>query len=145
MGITNVLAGLKNKVLDAATYELLRRNFELLEENNQQLKERVGSLKEEVEHLKAESLRLTEQTAGLEAQLDQLKRQDEFVEESGLAFLKNSDGTVRDVACCPECHTRLGTVDERIYVCQKCNYKTRAHSGAYAVASVINQRLKSQV
>ncbi len=143
MGITDVLTGLKNKVLDAATYELLRRNFELLEENNQQLKERVGSLKEEVDYLKAEKLRLTDEAAGLRTQLDLIKKEQEFHEESGFAFLKNPDGTVKDVAFCPQCHTRLSTVDDDIYVCQKCKYLTR-EDNAKSVASRINQRSKSK-
>jgi FtsZ-binding cell division protein ZapB len=76
MSITNVLAGLKYKVLDTATYELLRRNFELLEENSQQLKDKVEFLKEEVEKLKAENLHLVGNNAGLQAQVDLAQRED---------------------------------------------------------------------
>ena len=47
MGMTDILAGLKDRVLDAATYELLKRNFELLEDNNNILKDKVSLLQEE--------------------------------------------------------------------------------------------------
>jgi hypothetical protein len=122
MVITDILTGLKNKVLDAATYDSLRRNFELLEDNNQQLKERVGLPKEECELLKAENVRLTEEVTSLRAQTELAKKREEFVEKGGLAFQKNPDGTLQNTPYCPECHTRISKLGPRVYACPKCEY-----------------------
>lgn len=124
MGIADILSTLKNKVLDAATYELLRRNFELLEENNQQLKDRCDLLKEEVAKLKEENLRLVEQNAGLHAELDLIKEDAEYVMYQGLAFKKNKSGGVDPQPYCPKCHDFLSTMDNCIFICDPCNYTT---------------------
>ena len=138
--MTDMMTGLKNKVLDAATYELLRRNFELLEENNTQLKDKVGFLEEEVTKLKAENLRLIEKAAGLQAEVDMAQWHDEFVECQGLAFQKNPDGTVKPVAYCPECQERMTTIDHRIYICRSCKYTINAKSSAESLAEKINEK-----
>jgi len=124
MSITNVLTGLKNKVLDAATYELLRRNFELLEENNSQLKDKVELQKEEIEKLKSENMRLSEKWGVLQAELDIIRREDDFVMYQGLAFKKNASGGVDPQTYCPKCHNLLSTADNTIFNCKPCDYTT---------------------
>jgi FtsZ-binding cell division protein ZapB len=124
MSITALMTGLKNKVLDAATYELLRRNFELLEENNSQLKEKVEFQKEEIGKLKAENLHLSEKCAGLQAKHDMLRREDEFVMYQGLAFKKNVSGGVAPQPYCPKCHDLLSTMNNSIFDCRHCDYVT---------------------
>ena len=144
MGIADVLSGLKDKVLDAATYELLRRNFDLLEENNQQLKERLEFFKEEITKLKIEVQRLQEKNTGLQAIASLAESQKEFVEEKGLSFLQNPDGTVKPTAFCPECKCRLTTIDHRIYRCRKCKYTINPRNSAEIIADNINKRIKAQ-
>lgn len=122
MGILDILTGLKNKVLDAATYELLRRNFELLEENNAQLKDKVEFQKDEIARLKAENLRLSERMGGLAAELDILKAKTTFLVREGVAFKRDITGTVEPEPYCPKCHEILSTVDHSIYMCGSCPY-----------------------
>ena len=73
MNILEILSGLKNKVLDASTYDLLRRNFELLESNYQLTKDQNDYLKQEIEKLKQENLNLHGQIGGMAAEIDMLK------------------------------------------------------------------------
>ena len=122
MGITDILIGLKDKVLDAATYELLKRNFELLEENYQQLKDKVEFQKEEIERLKAENLHLIEQKAGLYAELDMSKAERTFFTQDGLVFRKGITGEVEPEPYCPKCHEIMSTFDHIIYMCVSCPY-----------------------
>ena len=122
MGIVDILTGLKDKVLDAATYELLKRNFELLEENYQQLKDKVEFQKEEIERLKTENLRLIEQNAGLWAELDMAKAERTFFIRDGLAFRKDITGEVEPEPHCPKCHEIMSTVDHIVYMCNSCPY-----------------------
>jgi len=124
MSITDILTGLKNKILDAATYELIRRNFELLEENNSQLKDKIEFQKEEIERLKAENLRLSKKCIGLQAERDILCREDEFVMYQGLAFKKNASGGFDSQPYCPKCHEILSTIDNNIFICTPCKYTT---------------------
>jgi len=144
MGIGDILSGLKDKILDAATYELLRRNFELLEENNEQLKDRVAFLKEEAEKLKAQNLSLVERNAGLQARVDLASQAEEFIEFRGLAFKKSANGTVLPVAYCPECQARMTTVDHHIYICRSCRYTINAGHRAEALADHFNKENRAQ-
>lgn len=122
MGMLDILTGLKNKVLDAATYELLRRNFELLEENNAQLKDKVELQKEEIARLKADNLRLSGDVGSLAAELDMLKAETTFIVRDGVAFRKDIAGKVEPEPYCPKCHEILSTVDHSIYMCGSCPY-----------------------
>lgn len=73
MGIVEILSGFKDKVLDAATYDVLLRNFELLESNYQLTKDQLELIKRENEKLKAENLELHGKIGGLAAEIDMLK------------------------------------------------------------------------
>ena len=139
MGIVDVLTGLKNKVLDAATYELLRRNFELLEENNTQLKDKVEFQKEEIAKLKTENLRLIEKWAGLQAELDMLKEEAEFVMYEGLAFKKNAVGGVNSQPYCPKCHDLLSTINNTVFVCKPCDYTTAVFEHPVDIAKKLSK------
>ena len=144
MSISDVLTGLKDRVLDAATYELLKRNFDLLEDNNQILKDKADLLAEGRDKLRSENERLRKENEQLRAKMSLAQREEEFIEERGLAFLKNSDGTVKPVAYCPECKKRLTTVDHRIYICSSCKYTTKPGNSADRIAAYINEKLKAQ-
>jgi cell division protein FtsB len=139
MSITDILAGLKDKVLDAATYELLRRNYELLEENNDQLKDRVEFLKEEVQKLKGENLRLIEQNASLHAELDMLKQDENYIIYQGLAFKKDKDGKILPQPRCPKCYDLLSTVDNIVFICKPCNYTTSVFEHPVDIAKKLNE------
>lgn len=138
MGILDILTGLKNKVLDAATYELLRRNFELLEENNAQLKDKVEFQKEEIVRLKAENLRLSGQVGGLAGELDMLKAETTFVVREGIALKKNITGSVLPEPYCPKCHDILSTVDHSIYMCGSCPYTIHLRRSLAEIAKSVN-------
>ena len=140
MSITDILSGLKDKVLDAATYELLRRNNELLEENNEQLKDRVEFLKDEVKKLKEENLRLIERNAGLHADLDMLKEDENYILYQGLAFKINKSGEVMPQPRCPKCHDLLSTENNSIFTCNPCDYKTSVFEHPVDIAKTLNKQ-----
>lgn len=73
MSILEILSGLKNKVLDASAYDLLKRNFELLESNYQLTKDQNDYLNQEIEKLKQENLNLHGAIGGMAAEIDMLK------------------------------------------------------------------------
>lgn len=75
MSMLEILSGLKNKVLDASTYDLLKRNFELLESNYQLTKDQNDYLKQEIGKLKKENLDLHGKTGEMAAEIDMLKGQ----------------------------------------------------------------------
>ena len=141
MGMTDILAGLKDRVLDAATYELLKRNFELLEDNNNILKDKVSLLQEERDRYKAENITLQSQNRELNEKLSGISTQTEYIERQGLLFKKSADGTVQPAAYCPECKKRLTTIDNRIYICPSCKYTMNAGSPAAYIASMINKQV----
>lgn len=122
MGITDILKGLKDKILDAVTFELLERNFKLLEDNNSQLKDKVAFQKDEIERLRTDNLRLSEQVGGLAAELDLLKVETTFLIQDGIAFKKDISGRIQPEPYCPKCHEILSTVDHSIYICGSCPY-----------------------
>lgn len=141
MGMSDILTGLKDRVLDAATYELLKRNFELLEDNNNILKDKVSLLQEERDRYKAEHTTLQAHNRELHDKLAGIVSQTEFVELRGLMFKKYSDGTVQPAGYCPECKKRLTTVDRRIYICQSCKYTMNARASAEFIAEEFNKTL----
>ncbi len=144
MGMTDILAGLKDRVLDAATYELLKRNFELLEDNNNILKDKVSLLQEERDRYKAETNTLQAQNRELQGKLSGIASEAEYVERAGLLFKKNADGTVQPAAYCPECRKRLTTIDNRIFICPSCKYTMNAGSSAAYISSVMNKEIAAK-
>jgi hypothetical protein len=74
MDILGMLAGLKNKVLDAAHYELLRGAYELQSQNIDQLKINNDALRENNELLKEKAAALHKEANALKAQLEQLQK-----------------------------------------------------------------------
>ena len=68
MGISDILGGLKDKVLDAAHFDLLKRTYDLQEENLKQLRASNGLLREKVESLEAENASLSNTIEELRSQ-----------------------------------------------------------------------------
>ncbi len=122
MGIADILTGLKDKVLDAATYDLLKRNFELLEENYQQLTNKLEFQKQEIGKLKEENLSLWGKNGERHAELDISKAEQTFFIVDGLAFRKDITGKVEPEPYCPKCCETMSTVDHIIYICDSCPY-----------------------
>jgi len=139
IGMLDVLAGLKNRVLDAATYELLRRNFELLDENNAQLKDKVEFQKEEIARLKAENLRLHGDVDGLSAELDMRRAETTFIVREGVAFRKDLAGKIQTEPYCPKCHEILSTVDHSIYMCGSCPYTIHLRRSIEVIAKSLEE------
>jgi len=73
MSILKILSGLKNRVLDASTYDLLKRNFELLESNYKLTKDQNDFLNKKIEKFKKENLELHCKIAEMAAEIDMLK------------------------------------------------------------------------
>jgi hypothetical protein len=73
MGMTEILAQVKDKVLDAAHFELLKHAYELQEENIAQLKTNNESLKESNVLLKEKLERLETANNGLNTVINNLK------------------------------------------------------------------------
>ena len=69
-----MLAGLKDKVLDAAHYDLLRGAYELQNDNIEQLKTNNDALRESNGLLKERSSALERDVKALKAQLDELQK-----------------------------------------------------------------------
>ncbi|MDY6987631.1 MAG: hypothetical protein SWQ30_06180 [Thermodesulfobacteriota bacterium] len=122
MGTSDVLSSLKNKVVDAATYDLLRRNFDLLEENNGQLKEQATFLKEQVATQRDRIHQLEAEVTKLKAELDRTKKDGEFRIYKGMAFKKKADGKFSEQPYCPNCHRVMSVVEGFIVTCTPCNH-----------------------
>jgi len=144
MSITDILKGFKDKALDAATYELLQRNFVLLEDNNQQLKDQVTFLKEDNGKLKAENQRLSEENARISGELGNIKTDDEFVLEDGIAFKKNESGGVDPHPYCPKCHGLLSQFANWDYSCDPCKYSTTTYTAMKTLAENISKGLQAK-
>jgi SMC interacting uncharacterized protein involved in chromosome segregation len=87
MGFQEVLSGLKDKVLDAANFEVLKSAYELQEENNKQLKESNDLLREKVEKLELDNEQLRETNEKYKAQLDKIDDSGEKLSEVAEAIL----------------------------------------------------------
>jgi len=122
MGTSDFLTLLKDKVVDAATYDLLRRNFDLLEENNTQLKDQAAFLKEQVATQRKRIEDLEKENTILREQLRQLERTEEFRLYKGMAFKKKANGKFSDQPYCPHCHRVMGVIEGFIVSCTPCNY-----------------------
>lgn len=122
MGASDFLSSLKDKVVDAATYDLLRRNFDLLEENNGQLKEQATFLKEQVATQRARIQQLETEIKAIKAELDRTRKEDEFRIHKGIAFKKKADGKFSEQPYCPHCYKVMGVIEGFIVTCSPCNH-----------------------
>ena len=122
MGTSDFLNSLKNKVVDAATYDLLRRNFDLLEENNGQLKEQADFLKEQVATQRARIHQLESEVQSLKAELDRTRQDNEFRIYKGMAFKKKASGKFSEQPYCPHCLRVMGVIEGFVVTCNPCNH-----------------------
>lgn len=129
MGASDVLSSLKDKIIDAATYDLLHRNFDLLEENNTQLKEQAVFLKEQVATQRKRIEELEKDNSNLRVQLRQANRVEEFRLCKGIAFKRKANGKYSDEPYCPHCHRVMGVFEGFILSCSPCNYDLTLEGG----------------
>ncbi len=96
MDVISILNGVKNKVLDAKNYELLKHayalqneNMEQLKSNNEAIKENHQLLQKKVNHLEEENKSLRQSVAELSQKVSQLDRDGVFsgLSEVALAIL----------------------------------------------------------
>jgi len=122
MGASDFLTSLKDKVIDAATYDLLRRKFELIEENNAQLQEQASLLQEQIATQRARIQDLEKENTRLKRELDDARREDEFRSYKGMLFKKKADGKYSDQPYCPHCHRVMGVIEGFIVSCSPCDH-----------------------
>lgn len=122
MRTSDFLSSLKDKVVDAATYDLLRRNFDLLEENNGQLKDQAIFLKEQVAKQRDQIQHLETEVKTLKAELDRARQEHNFRIYKGMAFKKKPDGKFSEQPYCPNCHRVMAVVEGFIVTCTPCNH-----------------------
>ena len=122
MSGSDFLNSLKDKVIDAATYDLLRRNFDLLEENNAQLKEQASLLKEQVATQRARIQLLEKQNSKIKSTADAARREEEFRVRKGMAFKKKGDGRFSDQPYCPHCYKVMGVMEDDMVTCSPCKH-----------------------
>ena len=125
MGTLDFLKGVKDHVIDAATYDLLLRTYELQEENHHQLKEKIAFLEEKITGLTKENASLTAEVK----KLSLLAHDDNFEIHSGFAFRKGPDGKFAEEAYCPNCKAVLGNPAVNMYACPKCKFTKRYRGG----------------
>lgn len=75
MDVISILNGVKNKVLDARNYELLKRAYDLQNENIEQLKSNNEALKESNQLLQEKVERLGNENESLRKSVEHLKEQ----------------------------------------------------------------------
>lgn len=102
MASIDFLKELEGKVIDAVTYDLLKRNFDLLSENNQILKENNNLLQDRNRDLERKVSFLNRQIVDFEKKLMTISSPD-FVEHEGILWQNKPDGTFKSKPYCPIC------------------------------------------
>jgi len=122
MGAIDFLKECEGRVLDAASFQKLKRNYELQEENNSQLKNKVEHLQNENAILQEKIDKAFEENKELQEKLDVFATEDLFVTRGEFAFKRGQDGKFESTPYCPECKSVMGTLSRRKYKCSKCEY-----------------------
>lgn len=140
MGALDFLKEFEGRVLDAASYQLLRRNYELQEENNRQLKEKADRLETEIAALQNRTKELSAQNQQLREKLSRLEEEAHFELHEGIAFKRDGDGQIQPTPYCPNCHVVMSTPGICVYKCQKCDYVVKAKVRADVLATQIKSK-----
>lgn len=140
MGALDFLKEFEGRVLDAATYQLLKRNYELQEENNRQLKETVERLKERLESSESEVDLLREENGRLTQRLAEQTTEDQFAIHGGFAFKRNATGEYDPTGYCPTCKVVMGNPIRSKYQCSKCEYLTTSRTRPDVLAQQLNAK-----
>lgn len=122
MGAIDFLKEFEGRVLDAASFQRLKRNYELQEDNNNQLKNKVGRLDSENVTLQDKLDKAIEENKKLQEKLDGFATEDLFVTRGEFAFKRMQDGKFESTPYCPGCKSVMGNISRRNYKCSKCEY-----------------------
>jgi tRNA(Ile2) C34 agmatinyltransferase TiaS len=140
MGALDYLKELEGRVLDAKSYQLLRRNYELQEENNQHLNDKIKHLESEVSILRERNEQLTAESKDLLKKVKEFEAREKYKIHKGIAFKVNQDGSVEPTPYCPNCNLTMSDAGIGIYKCPKCGYV----ASPMLRADVLAQQLNSQ-
>jgi len=138
MGTLDFLKEFEGRVLDAASYQSLRRNYELQEENNNQLKEKVGHLESDNAALRKQVDEALEENKELKEKLANLAKEDQFSIHDGFALKRGEDGRFDPIGYCPNCHSVMGKAIRRSYLCPKCGYINKCNTIPEVLARDLN-------
>jgi len=140
MGALDFLKEFEGRALDAASYQLLRRNYELQEENNRQLKEKIEWLQDRLVGLKEQVKDLQAENKELSSKLDRQLVKKQFVIHQGFAFKRKPDGRFDPTGYCPNCNVVMSNMSPQSYQCPECKYIARCKTGPDVLALQLNAK-----
>jgi len=140
MGALDFLKDFEGRVLDAASYQLLKRNYELQEENNRQLKEKVERLEKDISTIQEQVDRLLTENDKLKKQLTEKILEEQFFTYKGFAFKQIRDGEYEPIGYCPNCKSVMGNAIRNMYQCPKCKYITKCQTRPDVLALQLNSK-----
>ena len=142
MGALDYLKEFEGRVLDAKSYQSLRRNFELQEENHQLLNDKIKHLENEVLTLRQQNEHLTTENKDLLDKVNGFEEREKYKINKGIAFKVNQDGGVEPTPYCPNCHLTMSYAGITIYKCPKCGYLAKPNRNASVLAVELTNILK---
>jgi len=145
MGALDFLKEFEGRVLDAKSYQLLRRNYELQEENNKNLKDKIIRLESEISELQQLSKRLTVENENLTIAVNEFKEKEKYKVHKGVLFMINQNGTVEPLPLCPNCRVAMSDSGAGMYKCPKCNYVANPHRQAHVLVRELTDILSKEV
>ena len=143
MGALDYLKEFEGRVLDAKSYQSLRRNFELQEENHQLLNDKIKHLEDEVSKLRQLNEQLTAENKDLLDKVNGFEKREKYKIHKGVAFKVNQDNEVEPLPCCPRCFLAMSDAGIGAFKCPECEYvvqpKILAHILANELTSILNK------
>lgn len=140
MGALDYLKELEGRVLDAKSYQLLRRNYELQEENNRLLNEKIKHLENEDSTLRKRNEQLTAENKNLLEKVKESEAREKYKIHMGIAFKANQDGGFEPTPYCPNCSLTMSDAGIGVYKCPKCGYVAKPRIKADVLAQQLNSR-----
>lgn len=134
MGTLDLLKTVKDKVVDAETYQFLQRTYELQEENIRQKDRIIEMLERENKRLLLENEQLSQTNTELSDEISAERTEKEFVTSEGLAFKRLPDGTFDLTPYCPNCKIVIGSPKRMVFLCSACKYTKTTHMDSHAIA-----------
>jgi len=125
MGALDYLKEFEGRVLDAKSYQSLRRNFELQEENHQLLNDKIKHLEDEVSTLRQRNEQLTAENKDLQGKVEDFEKKEKYKTYKGVTFKVNQDSEVEPIPYCPNCQLAMSDVGTGVFKCPKCGYVAR--------------------
>jgi predicted nuclease with TOPRIM domain len=145
MGALDYLKEFEGRVLDAKSYQLLRRNYELQEENNGLLNDKIKHLENEVSTLRQRNEQLIVENKNLMKKVSGFEEKEKYKNHEGISFKINQDGTVEPLPLCPNCRLAISDTGVGIYKCSKCGYVARPNKVAHVLVSELTNTLNKEL